>query len=110
MTLPAAAARSQRGRPHPLWKNGTFRTQLQKPSARRVAALAALPVVAALALTGCSTDDTANGSSDSAASSSNGSSTTGATGGEAAPGTAVQAKIGCMEQSLPFSGLPLPVG
>lgn len=59
----------------------TFRTQLQKPSARRVAALAALPVVAALALTGCSTDDTANGSSDSAASSSNGSSTTGASGG-----------------------------
>ncbi len=65
----------------------TFRTQLQKPSARRVAALAALPVVAALALTGCSTD----GSSDSAASSSNGSAATGATTGTSGGASATAA-------------------
>ncbi|MBT1666939.1 PepSY domain-containing protein [Curtobacterium flaccumfaciens] len=34
-----------------------FRTQHQKPSARRIAAFAALPIVAALALTGCASDD-----------------------------------------------------
>jgi len=33
------------------------RTQHQKPSARRIAAFAALPIVAALALTGCASDD-----------------------------------------------------
>lgn len=33
-----------------------------------------------------------------------------AAGGEAAPGGAVQAKITCMDQSLPVPGLPLPVG
>ncbi|PZF25468.1 hypothetical protein DEJ05_12130 [Curtobacterium sp. MCLR17_045] len=33
------------------------RTQYQKPSARRIAAFAALPIVAALALTGCASDD-----------------------------------------------------
>ncbi|RPE80701.1 putative membrane protein YkoI [Curtobacterium sp. PhB137] len=65
----------------------TFRTQLQKPSARRVTALAALPVVAALALTGCSTD----GSSDSAASSSNGSAATGATTGTSGGASATAA-------------------
>jgi sugar lactone lactonase YvrE len=31
-------------------------------------------------------------------------------GGEAAPGTATLAKISCMDQQLPVSGLPLPVG
>jgi uncharacterized membrane protein YkoI len=33
------------------------RTQHQKPSARRIAAFAGLPIVAALALTGCASDD-----------------------------------------------------
>lgn len=81
----------------------TFRTQLQKPSARRVAALAALPVVAALALTGCSTDDTANGSSDSAASSSNGSSTTGGdstTAASAASNDALLAAVATARKSV----------
>jgi SMP-30/Gluconolactonase/LRE-like region len=31
-------------------------------------------------------------------------------GGEAAPGTATQAKVSCLDQPLPVSGLPLPIG
>ncbi|MFK4484754.1 PepSY domain-containing protein [Curtobacterium sp. AB7] len=65
----------------------TFSTQLQKPSARRIAALAALPVVAALALTGCST----NGSSDSTAASSKESAATGATTGTSGGASATAA-------------------
>lgn len=66
-----------------------FRTQHQKPSARRIAAFAALPIVAALALTGCasddSDDDTGSAGSGSVGSSStdssgSGSSSSGATG------------------------------
>lgn len=68
-----------------------LRTQHQMSSARRVAALAALPVVAALALAGCSTAGSSAGSSDSAASSANGSSATGATSGTTGGTTATAA-------------------
>jgi len=56
-----------------------FRTQHQKPSARRIAAFAALPIVAALALTGCASDDS-DDDTGSAGSGSVGSSATDSTG------------------------------
>ncbi|WP_146247636.1 PepSY domain-containing protein [Curtobacterium sp. MCLR17_040] len=55
------------------------RTQHQKPSARRIAAFAALPIVAALALTGCANDDS-DDDTGSAGSGSVGSSATDSTG------------------------------
>lgn len=56
-----------------------FRTQHQKPSARRIAAFAALPIVAALALTGCASDDS-DDDNGSAGSGSVGSSATDSAG------------------------------
>ncbi|MCS6546309.1 PepSY domain-containing protein [Curtobacterium flaccumfaciens pv. flaccumfaciens] len=56
-----------------------FRTQHQKPSARRIAAFAALPIVAALALTGCASDDS-DDDTGSAGSGSVGSSATDSAG------------------------------
>ncbi|MBT1543682.1 PepSY domain-containing protein [Curtobacterium aurantiacum] len=60
-----------------------LRTQHQKPSARRIAAFAALPIAAALALTGCasddSDDDTGSAGSGSVGSSATGSSSSGST-------------------------------
>lgn len=55
------------------------RTQHQKPSARRIAAFAALPIVAALALTGCASDDS-DDDTGSAGSGSVGSSATDSAG------------------------------
>jgi uncharacterized membrane protein YkoI len=74
-----------------------LRTQHQKPAARRIAAFAALPIVAALALTGCagddSDDDAGSTGSGSTSSGSVGSSATGssATGSSAAPDSAASA-------------------
>ncbi|MBF4616255.1 PepSY domain-containing protein [Curtobacterium sp. VKM Ac-1376] len=59
-----------------------LRTQSQKPSARRIAALAALPIAAALALTGCASDD-ADDATGSAGTSVGGSSDSGAATGSA---------------------------
>ncbi|WP_146239642.1 PepSY domain-containing protein [Curtobacterium sp. MCSS17_011] len=56
-----------------------LRTQHQKPSARRIAAFAALPIVAALALTGCASDDS-DDDTGSAGSGSVGSSATDSSG------------------------------
>ncbi|MCS6565896.1 PepSY domain-containing protein [Curtobacterium flaccumfaciens pv. flaccumfaciens] len=56
-----------------------FRTQHQKPAARRIAAFAALPIVAALALTGCASDDS-DDDTGSAGSGSVGSSATDSAG------------------------------
>ena len=56
-----------------------FRTQHQTPSARRIAAFAALPIVAALALTGCASDDS-DDDTGSAGSGSVGSSATDSSG------------------------------
>lgn len=72
-----------------------LRTQHQKPAARRIAAFAALPIVAALALTGCASDDSdddtgsAGSGSGSVGSSATdpsgaGSSSSGASGGASA--------------------------
>jgi len=64
------------------------RTQHQKPSARRIAAFAALPIVAALALTGCASDDS-DDDTGSAGSGSVGSSATDSAGtGTGASGAA----------------------
>ncbi|MBT1609493.1 PepSY domain-containing protein [Curtobacterium poinsettiae] len=69
-----------------------FRTQPQKPSARRVAAFAALPIVAALALTGCasddSDDDTGSAGSGSVGSSATDSAGSGSGTGSSSPGAA----------------------
>lgn len=56
-----------------------LRTQHQKPSARRIAVFAALPIVAALALTGCASDDS-DDDTGSVGSGSVGSSTTDSSG------------------------------
>jgi uncharacterized membrane protein YkoI len=63
-----------------------FRTQHQKPSARRIAAFAALPIVAALALTGCASDDS-DDDTGSAGSGSVGSSATDSAGTGTGTGT-----------------------
>ena len=63
-----------------------FRTQHQKPSARRVAAFAALPIVAALALTGCASDDS-DDDTGSAGSGSVGSSATDSAGSGSGSGS-----------------------
>ncbi|MBT1673965.1 PepSY domain-containing protein [Curtobacterium flaccumfaciens] len=63
-----------------------FRTQHQKPSARRIAAFAALPIVAALALTGCASDDS-DDDTGSAGSGSVGSSATDPAGTGTGTGT-----------------------
>jgi uncharacterized membrane protein YkoI len=69
-----------------------FRTQHQKPSARRIAAFAALPIVAALALTGCasddSDDDTGSAGSGSVGSSATDSAGTGTGTGSSSSGSA----------------------
>ncbi len=69
-----------------------FRTQHQKPSARRIAAFAALPIVAALALTGCasddSDDDTGSAGSGSVGSSATDSAGTGTGTGASSSGSA----------------------
>jgi uncharacterized membrane protein YkoI len=69
-----------------------FRTQHQKPSARRIAAFAALPIVAALALTGCasddSDDDTGSAGSGSVGSSATDSSGSGSSSSSGASGAA----------------------
>ncbi|MBT1540153.1 PepSY domain-containing protein [Curtobacterium flaccumfaciens pv. flaccumfaciens] len=69
-----------------------FRTQHQKPAARRVAAFAALPIVAALALTGCasddSDDDTGSAGSGSVGSSATDSAGSGSGTGSSSPGAA----------------------
>ncbi|RXF83717.1 hypothetical protein CffCFBP3418_09315 [Curtobacterium flaccumfaciens pv. flaccumfaciens] len=62
------------------------RTQHQKPSARRIAAFAALPIVAALALTGCASDDS-DDDTGSAGSGSVGSSATDSAGTGTGTGT-----------------------
>lgn len=62
------------------------RTQHQKPSARRIAAFAALPIVAALTLTGCSSDDS-DDDTGSAGSGSVGSSATDPAGTGTGTGT-----------------------
>jgi uncharacterized membrane protein YkoI len=59
-----------------------LRTQHQKPSARRIAAFAALPIVAALALTGCASDDSDDDTG--SASSSSGASGAASTGSDEA--------------------------
>jgi uncharacterized membrane protein YkoI len=68
------------------------RTQHQKPSARRIAAFAALPIVAALALTGCanddSDDDTGSAGSGSVGSSATDSAGTGTGTGSSSSGSA----------------------
>ncbi|WP_284761101.1 PepSY domain-containing protein [Curtobacterium sp. MEB011] len=69
-----------------------FRTQHQKPAARRIAAFAALPIVAALALTGCasddSDDDTGSAGSGSVGSSATDSAGSGSGTGSSSPGAA----------------------
>ncbi|OII34511.1 hypothetical protein BIV02_13790 [Curtobacterium sp. MMLR14_014] len=62
------------------------RTQHQKPSARRIAAFAALPIVAALTLTGCASDDS-DDDTGSAGSGSVGSSATDPAGTGTGTGT-----------------------
>lgn len=71
-----------------------FRTQHQKPSARRIAAFAALPIVAALALTGCASDDSdedtgsaGSGSVGSSATDSAGTGTGSSSSGSASAGS-----------------------
>jgi uncharacterized membrane protein YkoI len=59
-----------------------LRTQHQKPSSRRIAAFAALPIVAALALTGCASDDSDDDTG--SASSSSGASGAASTGSDEA--------------------------
>ncbi|WIB31720.1 PepSY domain-containing protein [Curtobacterium sp. MCSS17_005] len=65
------------------------RTQHQKSSARRIAAFAALPIVAALALTGCASDDSDDdtGSAGSSATDSAGTGTGSSSSGVASAGS-----------------------
>lgn len=81
-----------------------FRTQHQKPSARRIAAFAALPIVAALALTGCasddSDDDTGSAGSGSVGSGSVGSSATDSAGTGTGSSSSGSASAGSNEALL----------
>lgn len=70
-----------------------FRTQHQKPSARRIAAFAALPIVAALALTGCASDDS-DDDTGSAGSGSVGSSATDSAGTGTGSSSSGSASVG----------------
>ncbi|MCS6570512.1 PepSY domain-containing protein [Curtobacterium flaccumfaciens pv. flaccumfaciens] len=69
------------------------RTQHQKPSARRIAAFAALPIVAALALTGCASDDS-DDDTGSAGSGSVGSSATDSAGTGTGSSSSGSASVG----------------
>ncbi|MBF4608610.1 PepSY domain-containing protein [Curtobacterium sp. VKM Ac-1393] len=75
-----------------------LRTQHQKSSARRVAALAALPVVAALALAGCSTAGSSTGSS--AIGATTGTTGTTATAASAASNEALLAAVATAWKSV----------
>lgn len=73
-----------------------LRTQHQKPSARRIAAFAALPMVAALALTGCASDDSDDdtGSVGSSTSDSSGTDSSGSGSGSSSAGASGAASAG----------------
>ncbi|MCA5924126.1 PepSY domain-containing protein [Curtobacterium oceanosedimentum] len=84
-----------------------LRTQHQKSSARRVAAFAALPIVAALALTGCAGDDAdddtrsvGSGSAGSSATEASGSGSSSSSGAGAGAGAGTGATSAASNEAL----------